>query len=268
MSITALNTSATGLEALSRKLDVIANNLANVNTVGFKRSRVNFEDLLYQTRRQPGVENSLGDVSPAGVQVGTGSKVSSTQLMLDQGGFDPGSKLDVAIDGLGFFKVRVFTEMGPNGIGYTRAGNFFVNKNGELVMGNGNGFRLEPGISVQEDYTSVTIGSDGKVLVTVPDGTEPEEVGQIELARFTNSAGLRAVGQNVFVETNASGPPIEGNPTEDGFGSLVQEFLESSNVEPVRELVDLIQTQRSFELNSQSIQAADEMLRIIGRLRA
>lgn len=267
MSVTALNTSATGLHALSRKLEVIANNLANVNTVGFKRSRVNFEDLFYQTRREPGVENSLGDIAPAGIQVGMGVEVSSTQLMMDQGSFEKGLKTDMAIEGLGFFKVRLFPGMGLNDTGYTRAGNFFVNPDGDLVLGNRNGFRLDPSISVPTDYTSITIGSDGTVLATVPGGAAPTDVGRIELARFVNSSGLKALGQNLFVETPASGPPIEGNPTEDGFGSLLQEKLETSNVEPTTELVNLIQTQRSFELNSQSIKAADEMLRIVGHLR-
>lgn len=268
MTITAMNTAASGLEALSIKLDVIANNLANVNTVGFKRSRANFEDLLYQVRRQPGVENSLGDISPSGIEVGTGVTLSGTQLMLEQGSFQStGRELDLAIDGQGFFKVRIFDQMGRNGIGYTRAGNFFVNANGEIVLGNRNGFRLEPSITVPTDYTSITVTSDGRVLVTTPGNPAPEEVGQIELARFVNPEGLLARGQNIFVETDASGPPLEGNPTEDGFGSIVQGSLEASNVEPVRELVELIQTQRSFELNSRSIQAADEMLQVVGQLK-
>ncbi len=268
MTMTAMNTAATGLEALSVKLDVIANNLANVNTTGFKRSRANFEDLLYQVRREPGVENSLGNVSPAGIEVGTGVKLSSTQLLTDQGSFqNTGRNLDLAIDGQGFFKVKVFDDMGRNGIGYTRAGNFFVNANGELVLGNRNGFTLEPSITIPEDYTSIAITSDGRVNVTTPGSSAPEEVGQIELARFVNPEGLLARGQNVFVETDASGPPIEGNPTEDGFGSIVQGSLEASNVEPVHELVDLIQTQRSFELNSKTIQASDEMLQIVSQLK-
>lgn len=268
MSMTAMNTAATGLQALSVKLDVIANNLANVNTTGFKRSRPNFEDLLYQVRREPGVENSLGDVTPSGIEVGTGVNLSSTQLLFDQGSFEAtGRPLDVAIDGQGFFEVKVFDDMGRNGIGYTRAGNFFTNANGELVLGNRNGFRIEPSITVPEDYTSIAITSDGRVNVTTPGGAAPEEVGQIQLARFINPEGLLARGQNVFVETDASGPAMEGNPTEDGLGSLLQGSLEASNVEPVRELVDLIQTQRSFELNSKSIKASDEMLQVIAQLR-
>jgi len=268
MTIMAMNTSATGLQALSGKLDVIANNLANVNTVAFKRSRVNFEDLLYQVRRQPGVENNLGNVTPAGVEVGTGVKISSTQLNFQSGSMDvTNQKLDLAIEGNGFFKVEIYPDMGPNGIGYTRAGNFFVNKNGELVIGNSNGFRLEPAINIPENATDITIGSDGKVMVNTPNDPEPQEVGQITLTRFVNPAGLLAKGQNVYVETAASGTPIDGNPTDEGFGQILQGSLEASNVEPVKELVDLIQTQRSFELNSQSIQAADDMLRVISSMR-
>jgi flagellar basal-body rod protein FlgG len=268
MSITAMNTAATGLEALSGKLDVIANNLANVNTVGFKRSRVNFEDLLYQVRRQPGTENSLGNITPAGIEVGTGVQISSTQLMLEQGSFEQTNRpLDLAIDGMGLFKVQIYPDMGPNGLGYTRAGNFFINANGEMVLGNRNGFRLEPAITIPDNYETITVGSDGQVAVTTPGSAAPEIVGQIQLTRFINPEGLLAKGQNVYVETQASGTPTDGNPTEEGFGSLLQGNLEASNVEPVKELVDLIQTQRSFELNSQAIQASDEMLRVVSGLR-
>jgi len=263
-----MTTAATGLEALSSKMDVIANNLANVNTVGYKRSRANFEDLLYQIRRQPGTENSLGDVTPAGIQIGTGVNLSSTQLMLDAGNIDTTERqLDIAIQGDGFFQLAVFPDMGQNGIGYTRAGNFFINKDGELVLGNSNGFRLDPTITIPENATSIAIGTDGKVQVTTPDDVTPQEVGQIQLARFANPAGLIARGQNVFSESAASGPPTTGNPSEEGFGSMLQGSLEMSNVEPVRELIDLIQTQRSFELNSQAIKASDEMLRVISTLR-
>jgi len=268
MSIMAMNTAATGLEALSSKLDVTANNLANVNTVAFKRSRVNFEDLLYQIRRQPGTENALGNITPAGIEVGTGVKVSSTELNFTPGSLEiTNQQLDVAIEGNGFFKVQIYPDMGPGGIGYTRAGNFFINANGEMVLGNSNGFRLEPTITIPENATSITIGSDGKVMVTTPTDAAPQEIGQITLSRFVNPQGLLAKGQNVYVETSASGPASDGNPTDEGFGSLLQGSLEASNVEPVRELVDMIQTQRSFELNSQAIQASDEMLRVISSLR-
>jgi flagellar basal-body rod protein FlgG len=264
-----MNTAATGLDALSTKLDVIANNLANVNTIAFKGSRANFEDLFYQVKRQPGVENSLGDISPAGVIVGTGVRVSSTQLDFTQGSFEETSNpLDLAIDGNGFFMVEIFPDMGANGIGYTRAGNFFVNPDGEMVLGNSNGFRLEPPITIPDNTTSITIGNDGKVVVTTPGAAEAQEVGQIEMARFINPSGLLSKGQNIYTESDASGPPIEGNPTEDGFGNINQGYLEASNVEPTKELVGLIKTQRAFELNSQSIQASDDMLKVISNLRS
>jgi flagellar basal-body rod protein FlgG len=264
----AMNTSATGLSAMSTKLDVIANNLANVNTVGFKKSRTNFEDLFYQVRRQPGIENSLGNTTPEGIEVGTGVKVSSTQLMFEQGSIETtNNQLDMAIDGEGFFRLQIYDEMGPNGIGYTRAGNFTTNANGELVLGNTSGFKLDPPITIPEDATSITIGSDGKVAVTISGEADTQEVGQIQLTRFINPSGLLAKGQNVYVETAASGTPIDGNPTEDGLGAITQNALEMSNVEPVTELVELIQTQRSFELNSQSIQASNEMLQTISNLR-
>jgi flagellar basal-body rod protein FlgG len=269
MSTTAMNSAASGLTALNQRLEVIANNLANVNTVGFKRSRTNFEDVMYQVRRQPGSENSLGDKSPTGIEVGLGVKLSGTQLMMEQGSPETTNRqLDLMIDGEGFFKVRIFDEMGPNGVGYTRAGNFFQNADGQLVLGNANGFRMEPEITIPDNATSITIGSDGSVLVTTPDATEPQEVGQIQLARFTNPEGLLAKGQNVYVETAASGPPTEGNPTENGLGAIQQNALEASNVEPTFELITMIQTQRSFELNSQSIKTAAAMQQIIAQLRS
>ncbi len=268
MTVGALSTAATGLNALSSKLDVIANNLANVNTIGFKRSRTNFEDLLYQVKRQPGAENSQGDIAPAGIMVGNGVQLSSTQIMFEPGGVDmTGRPLDLRIEGNGFFQVKVFDDMGPNGIGYTRAGNFMRNANSELVLGNRNGFRLEPPVTVPEDATEIVITSDGTVMTLSPGDTELQDQGQILLARFVNPEGLVARGQNVYVETAASGPPDVLTPTEGGAGAIAQNSLEMSNVEPVTELVDMIQCQRAFELNSQSIKAADEMLRVVSRLR-
>ncbi len=268
MSSMAMNTAATGLEALSNKLDVIANNLANVNTVGFKRSRVNFEDLIYQIRRQPGVEDSLGDISPSGIQLGRGVRLSNTQLMMQQGSLEQTSnQLDLAIEGNGFFRIQIYPDMGPNGLGYTRAGNFFINPNNELVLGNSNGFKLDPPITIPDTYTSITFGADGKVSVTVPNSAQAQEVGQIQLTKFTNPSGLLSKGSNIYVESAASGTPQDGTPTENGFGQIIQNSLEVSNTEPTKELVELIQTQRAFELNSQSIQASDEMLKIISNLR-
>jgi flagellar basal-body rod protein FlgG len=267
MTCTAMNTAASGLSALSSKLDVIANNLANVNTVGFKKSRANFEDVFYQVRRQPGVENSQGDISPAGIQIGLGVNLSSTQLIMTQGGIEQtGNETDLALEGTGFFKVNIYEGQGVDNVGYTRAGNFFVNPNNELVL-DGNGFRLEPSITLPEGWTKLSVGLDGKVSVMEPGEAELTEVGQIELSRFTNSQGLGAIGNNIYVETLASGPPTSGFATAEGFGVIRQGALEASNVEPVRQLVGLIQTQRSFELNSQSIKTADEMLRVVGNLR-
>jgi len=267
MAIVALHSAATGLSSLSTEIDVIANNLANVNTTGFKSSRVNFEDLMYLHRAQPGVENANGDAKPAGIQVGLGTRISNTQLDFTQGApIETGRDLDVYIDGPGFFQVDILEEQG-NGIGYTRSGNFFVNRDGEVVLGNSDGPRLEPPINVPQDTTSITVTADGRVLAFQDDAIEPTEVGQFELANFVNPAGLKPIGGNIFIETAGSGPPIEGVPGEANFGSILQSFLENSNVEPVKELVSLIKTQRAFELNSQTIQAADEALQVVGNLR-
>ncbi|MBI4582356.1 MAG: flagellar basal-body rod protein FlgG [Planctomycetes bacterium] len=265
-----MHAAATGMKALDTKLDVVANNLANINTVGFKRSRTNFEDLFYQTRREPGARDANDEPAPHGIQVGLGVLVSGTQLDFARGSIDPTNrKLDMAIDGEGFFQVKTFNN-GDEVTAYTRAGNFVKNANGKLVLANSEGSPLEPPIEVPQDtdVESIDIGRDGRVSVKqVGGGANLTEVGQIELARFVNPEGLKSIGKNLFVETDASGQPITGVPQEDGLGGLVQGNLESSNVEPVRELVDLIFTQRGFELNSQAIQSADESLRIVTNLR-
>ncbi len=266
MAITALHSAATGLSALSTELDVLANNLANVNNAGFKRSRVNFEDLLYQEKAQPGVLNANGDQRPMGTFVGLGTRVSGTQIEFTQGSPIPtGQQLDLAIDGIGFFQVNV-GDLG-GGIAYTRAGNFTVNADGEIVLGNSDGRRLEPPIQIDPEYVSIDVTSDGTIYVKLADDTEPQEVGRLELAAFVNPAGLEQIGGNLYLETAASGPPIVGEPGEGQFGRILHKFLEGSNVDPVKELVSLIKTQRSFEMNSQSIQAADEALQVISNLR-
>ena len=268
MAVIALHSASTGLNALSTSLDVIANNLANVNTDGFKSSRVNFQDLLYAELAQPGAENANGDERPNGVFVGLGTKVSGTQLNFSQGPAQATERqLDVLIDGNGFFQVQVEDELGEGGFGYTRAGNFSRNSEGELVLANDQGRRLVPEIDIPIEVTQVEIRADGTVLGLVPGEMELQEFGQIELAVFINPAGLRSVGENLFVPSAASGEAVLGEPREGGRGSLQQGFLEGSNVDPVLELVDLIRTQRAFELNSQSIQAADEVLQTVGRLR-
>jgi flagellar basal-body rod protein FlgG len=268
MAINALQSAATGLSALNTQLDVIANNLANVNTVGFKSSRANFQDLLYIEKAQPGVENANGDQRPTGLYVGLGVRVSGTQVNFAEGSVLPGRDLDLRINGQGFFKVQVEDGLAGDGIAYTRAGNFVRNSEGEMVLANDQGRRLDPGITIPEDATQVTIGPDGRVFVLQPGQTAPTEQGQIELATFVNPAGLKQIGENLFVETEASGAPLIGTPGEEHFGRIVQGSLEASNVDPAFELIELIRTQRAFEMNSNSIQAADETLRNIAQLRA
>jgi flagellar basal-body rod protein FlgG len=267
MGISAMQSAATGMKALDTKLNVVANNLANINTVGFKRSRVNFEDLLYQVRREPGVRDANDEPNPTGIVVGLGVAVSGTQPDFTNGTLDMTEKeLDVAIQGPGFFQVQAYYD-GQEVTAYTRAGNFIQNANGTLVLANSPGSVLEPEITLGDDVTSVEIQRNGMVMARLQGSSELQEAGQIELARFVNPEGLLSIGQNLWLETDASGPPITGVPLEDGLGALMSGFLEGSNVEPVRELVDLIFTQRGFELNSQSIQSADEMLRVVTNLR-
>lgn len=268
MAILALQSGSSALTALNTSLDITANNLANVNTPGFKASRANFQDLLYVERAQPGTENSTGDTRPIGHYVGLGVRVGGTQLDFTQGSpQSTGRELDLSIDGLGFFRVRTQDAIG-GGFAYTRAGALTLNRDGELVLASDQGRRLEPNIVVPEGAVRpITITPDGRVLVIVPPAIEPEEVGQIETAVFINPPGLKQVGENLFAETAASGPPIIGQPGTDQRGSLVQNFLESSNVDPTRELIDLIKTQRAFEMNSNTIRAADETLRNVGQLR-
>jgi len=261
MAVIALHSASTGLNALSTQIDVIANNLANVNNDGFKASRVNFEDLLYQEKAQP------GDRRPTGVYVGLGTRVAGTDLNFMQGSAKITDRpLDMMIEGKGFFGVKIPDDEGPDGIGYTRMGNFFTNADGELVLGNSDGPRIEPLITIPDDAVNVTITSDGRVFVTQPGGTQ-SEVGQIQLYSFINERGLTPIGRNLYVETEASGDPVTGNPNEDGLGKILQGHLEASNVDPVTELVELIKAQRAFEMNSQSIQAADQALQVVSNLR-
>jgi flagellar basal-body rod protein FlgG len=267
MAIAALNSAATGLRALSTRIDVIANNLSNAETTAFKGSRVNFEDLMYETLKQPGATNGTGDITPAGIFVGLGTKISNTQLDLTQGSPEStGSQWDVAIQGSGFFKVKVLSTLG-DGTAYTRNGSFFVNANGELVVGSGDGYKLEPDIKIPKNVTNVTISADGEIDATIAGKTGATKVGNLQLTNFVNPQGLNLLGGGLYQETDSSGPPITGNAGTNGTGSILQGSLEASNVDPVKDLVDLIKTQRSFELNSQSIQTADQALQTIGNLR-
>lgn len=268
MAVIALQSAASGLAALNTQLDVIANNLANINTTGFKSSRANFQDLMYIERAQPGVENAHGDERPTGLYVGLGVKVSGTQVTFEQGApLTTDRPLDLMIDGLGFFKVSVDDSLGAGGFAYTRAGNFTRNSDGEVVLANDQGRRLDPSITIPDDAISVTINADGRVFVLQPGQAEPTEQTQLQIATFVNPAGLKQVGENLFVETAASGPALEGNPGEDNRGRIQQGRLENSNVDPTRELIEMIRTQRAFEMNSNSIRAADETLRAVGQLR-
>jgi flagellar basal-body rod protein FlgG len=269
MAITALNSAATGLRALSQRIDVIANNLANAETSAFKRSRVNFEDLYYTTLRQPGIASGNGDISPAGIFVGTGVKVSNTQLDTEQGPVEStGRPLDVAIQGAGWFRVQILDSVG-DGIGYTRNGNFFLNRDGALVLGLGDGYRLIPPINIPRGVTEkdIAISQEGEVSVSLPGSNTRQVIGSIQVSNFINPQGLELLGGSIYRQTEASGNPTVGRPGQNGTGVLLQGFLEGSNVDPVKELVTLIKTQRSFELNSQSIQTADQALQTIANLR-
>jgi flagellar basal-body rod protein FlgG len=267
MAINALNSAATGLRALSDRIDVIANNLANAETQAFKRQRVNFEDLMYLNYKQPGTTDSAGDMSPAGISVGLGTKISNTALDMTQGSLDStGVNTDVAIQGNGFFKIKILPNVG-DGTGYTRNGSFFTNKNGDLVVGIGDGYELVPPINIPQGATDIAIAQDGTVSYTPKGGNATATLGPIQLYQFVNQQGLKLQGGSIYTETPASGPPIQSDPGTSGAGQLQQGYLEESNVDPVKELVTLIKTQRSFELNSQSIQTADQALQTIANLK-
>jgi flagellar basal-body rod protein FlgG len=267
MAITALHAAASGMRALDEKLNVVANNLANVNTHGFKRSRVNFEDLLYQTKREPGTPNLAGEPIPHGILVGTGAKVSGTQLDFAPGSVDTTSRnLDWQIDGEGFFQVTTIHD-GSTVTAYTRSGAFAKNAVGNIVLANSSGDTLEPPIVIPDDAAEIAVSRNGEVRVRQQGSNTLNVVGQIELARFVNPEGLKQIGRNLYIETDASGTPVTGSPQTDGMGAINQGSLEMSNVDPVRELIDLITTQRAFELNSQSIQSADESLQVVSNIR-
>jgi flagellar basal-body rod protein FlgG len=254
--IRALFTAGTGMQAQQLNLDVVANNLANVNTPGFKRSRVDFQDLLYQTMRPAGARTGGGEV-PTGVQVGHGTRPVATQKIFAQGNFhQTENPLDLVIEGDGFFQLAR-----PDGsLAYTRSGSFKRDSQGQIVSSDG--LVLQPAVSIPPDAISVSIGSDGTVSVITGAAAAPQQLGQVELARFVNPAGLSAVGRNLFAPTAASGPATTGQPGQQGFGTLGQGFLESSNVSVVEEMVGMIAAQRAFEVNSKAIRTADEMLQI------
>jgi flagellar basal-body rod protein FlgG len=266
MSVQTLYTAATGMNSLETKLDVIANNLANSNTTAFKRGTVNFEDLFYRNLKLPALQDATGNYTPTGIAVGLGTRVQSTGTDFTQGNFiETNDQLDVAISGRGFFQV---TDPNTGQIVYTRAGNLALNSTNQLVVESAQvGRVLQPAISLPQDYTGIIIGQNGSVQVQQYNNTNFTQVGQLQLANFVNPEGLLKLGENLYQYTNASGPPLLANPGQNGVGTLQQSALEASNVEPVTELVDLITTQRSFELNSQALQAGDQILQLVANLR-
>jgi len=254
--IRALYTAATGMQAQQLQIDVTANNLANVNTSGFKKSRADFQDLLYQTIRAPGTPSTNNTQSPTGIQVGLGSRPAAVQRIMLQGDYTQTTNvLDIAIEGAGFFQVTM-----PDGTqAFTRAGAFKVDNQNRVVTSDG--IVVEPAISIPNGAQDVTIGQDGTVTAFLPGQAAPTTLGQIQTARFANPAGLRALGKNLFQESDSSGAPELGTPGQDGRGTLLQGFLENSNVSVVEELVALITGQRAYEVSSKAIQTADDMLR-------
>jgi len=251
----ALWAAKTGLDAQQTQMTVTANNLANVATNGFKRSRAVFNDLLYQNVTQVGSSTSQTTYSPTGLQLGTGTRVVATERSYTQGSLDnTGNSLDLAIQGRGFFQV-----LQPDGtVAYTRDGNFQTNAQGQLVTSAG--YQVQPGITVPTGAQSITIGTDGTVSVQLAGQASPTQVGTLQLADFINPAGLQTVGGNLLVESAASGTPTTGNPGLTGMGTLIQGSVEASNVNVVQEMVDMISTQRAYEMNSKAIQTTDQML--------
>jgi flagellar basal-body rod protein FlgG len=251
----ALWIAKTGLDAQQTRMAVISNNLANTNTTGFKRDRASFEDLLYQTVRQPGAASSEQTQLPTGLQTGTGVRVAATAKQFAQGNLNQtGNALDVAINGRGFFEVLM-----PDGsTAYTRDGSFQIDAQGQVVTNEG--YAIQPGLQLPEGAQSVTVGADGTVSVQVAGQPEAVQVGQLTLSDFVNPAGLQAKGENLFAETGASGPAQSGAPGQGGVGTLVQGALESSNVNVVEELVSMIETQRAYETNAKAISTVDSML--------
>lgn len=259
----SLYTAATGMQAQQQNVDNIANNLANASTVGFKRSRLEFQDILYQNIRTPGAAANASNPLPVGLQIGLGSRAISSERIFTQGDFrQTENPLDLVIEGSGFFQVR----MSNGDLAYTRAGSFHLNAEGTIVTASGDS--LEPAVTIPRDATSVTIGTDGTVSVTQPGQANAQTVGQIQLATFANPAGLESLGRNLFRETSASGAALVGTADSQGLGRINQGFIEGANVNVVEELVALISAQRAYETNSKVISASDRMLGTVNQVVA
>jgi len=259
----SLNIASTGMLAQQLNVEVISNNIANVNTTAYKRQRAEFQDLMYENIRRPGTQSSdTGTILPAGVQLGSGVRAASVYRIGEQGSFTSTSNpLDVAIRGEGHFVVQL-----PSGEeAYTRAGSFQISPDGELVTPEG--FIISPSITIPSEAVDIQINANGEVQVKFDGDSESVIVGQLDMARFLNKAGMEAVGDNMFLETAASGPPTIGVPGSPGYGLILQGFLESSNVNPVEEITNLIAAQRAYEMNSKVITTSDEMMRTVATLR-
>ena len=254
----ALWIAKTGLDAQQARMEVVSNNIANVNTTGFKRERAVFEDLLYQNISQVGANSTQDTQLPSGFSLGTGVRVVATEKLHTQGKLvNTGNTFDLAVQGKGFFQVLM-----PDGsLAYTRDGSFQVNQEGQLVTASG--YQVQPAISVPEGTLSVTIGSDGTVSALLPGSTAATQIGSLQLTNFINPAGLQPIGQNLLLESGASGAPQTGTPGLNGLGTLTQGSVESSNVNIAEELVNMIETQRAYEMNSKAIQSADQMLQFV-----
>lgn len=254
----ALWVAKTGLEAQQTRMSVISNNLANVNTTGFKRDRAVFEDLLYQNVRQVGAQSSQDTRLPSGLQLGTGVRTVATEKLHTLGNIiQTENSLDVAVQGRGFFQV-----LQPDGnLAYSRDGSFKMDETGQLVTASG--YVIQPAITIPSNATAITIGSDGVVSALTPGSSTPTQLGSIQLADFINPGGLQAIGQNLFLETASSGSPATGTPGLNGLGSVIQGALETSNVNVVEELVNMIESQRAYEMNSKAIQSTDRMLQFV-----
>ncbi|BBD81026.1 flagellar basal-body rod protein FlgG [Aerosticca soli] len=248
----------TGLDAQQTRMDAISNNLANASTTGYKISRPEFQDLMYQNKGQPGAQTTEQTQSPAGLLIGTGVRVVGNEKLFTQGDVSQtGNSLDVAIQGRGFLQVSM-----PDGtVAYTRDGSLHTDSNGQLVTADG--YPIEPAITLPPNVQSITIGRDGTVSITANGTTTPQQVGQLQLADFVNAGGLQPMGQNLYLETASSGTPQTGQPGINGMGTLLQGALESSNVNVVEEMVNMIETQRTYEMNSKAITTVDQMLQTI-----
>ena len=259
----SLMIAATGMEAQKLNMDVISNNLANVNTTGFKKSRADFQDLIYEDVSAPGSSSSDKTQVPTGIQVGLGVKPAAVQKIFQQGDFvQTGNQLDFVIQGDGLFQVSM-----PDGTtAYTRAGAFKLDNNGNIV--NSDGYQLQPAITIPANTKQISVGYDGKVTVVEAGSSTPVDIGQIQLAKFTNEGGLQALGNGLFIPTGSSGDPILANPSEDGMGTIQQGYLENSNVNVVEEMVNMISSERAYEINSKAVTASDQMMQMANNMKA